>query len=86
MVIKSNGNKYIFENYSVKFEIKNLWITGKWKGENTSLKILCGYSVLTKGFVYQDTIKLYNNDSYKNAGIVIEKPDFYRNYTFYTIT
>lgn len=82
---KFNG-KYIFENYSVKFENGKIYgITGKnGKGKTLLLKILCGYSVLTKGFVYQDTIKLRNKFNFiKNAGIVIEKPDFIENYTLH---
>jgi len=60
-------------------------VTGKnGKGKTLLLKILCGYSVLTKGSVYQDTVKLRNKFNFiKNAGIVIEKPDFIENYTLY---
>ena len=82
---KFNG-KYIFENYSIKFENGKIYgVTGKnGKGKTLLLKILCGYSVLTKGSVYQDTIKLRNKFNFiKNAGIVIEKPDFIENYTLY---
>ena len=82
---KFNG-KYIFENYSIKFENGKIYgVTGKnGKGKTLLLKILGGYSVLTKGSVYQDTVKLRNKFNFiKNAGIVIEKPDFIENYTLY---
>lgn len=83
---KRFNGKYIFENYSIKFENGKIYgVTGKnGKGKTLLLKILCGYSVLTKGFVYQDTVKLRNKFNFiKNAGIVIEKPDFIENYTLY---
>ena len=83
---KRFNGKYIFENYSIKFENGKIYgVTGKnGKGKTLLLKILCGYSVLTKGFVYQDTVKLSNKFNFiKNAGIVIEKPDFIENYTLY---
>lgn len=83
---KRFNGKYIFENYSIKFENGKIYgVTGKnGKGKTLLLKILCGYSVLAKGSVYQDTVKLRNKFNFiKNAGIVIEKPDFIENYTLY---
>ncbi|MGX7111742.1 ATP-binding cassette domain-containing protein [Gemella cuniculi] len=82
---KFNG-KYVLENISIKFENGKIYgVVGEnGKGKTVLLKVLCGYSVLNKGEVYQDNVKLRDKLNFiQNAGIVIEKPDFIENFTLY---
>lgn len=80
---KYNG-KYVLENVNLKFEDGYIYgIVGEnGSGKTQIMKAICGYIALNKGEVYQDGKKIRDSLNFiKDAGIVIENPDFMEDYT-----
>ena len=73
------GDNVIFENINMKFEKGKFYLIKGYNGcgKTVLLKTICGYMFLTSGSVFQDDIEIGRKNRYiKDAGIVIENPQF----------
>ena len=76
---KAFGDNVIFENINMKFEKGKFYLIKGYNGcgKTVLLKTICGYMFLTSGSVFQDDIEIGRKNRYiKDAGIVIENPQF----------
>lgn len=86
--VKNVSKKYkditLFEETSIKFKNgKKILIKGaNGTGKSVFLKMLVGYSKIDAGEIIVDSYKIgENNDFMLNAGISINAPEFYGNWT-----
>lgn len=83
-VFKKYKDIVLFEDISVKFKMgKKILIKGaNGTGKSVFLKMLAGYSRPDSGEIIVDSYKIgEDNDFILNAGISINAPEFYNNWT-----
>lgn len=83
---KSFGNNIVFQNVSARYESGKIYgIIGRnGCGKSVYFKVLCGLLSPSNGTIRYNNLTLGKNIDYLNcAGILIETPNFYDDYTGY---
>lgn len=81
---KQYDDKIVLKNFSYQFENGKIYglIGPNGSGKTIVLKAITGYIKLTKGEVLQDNSLIRKDNNYiKNAGIIIETPNFISDFT-----